>query len=145
VKSIGRGSLAAAILVVFLLLGSLVVGMTRRSAEEGVARPADIEFAERRIQVEVLNATAIPRLAQRGTDRLRNQGFDVVHFGNASGYHADSSLVLDRVGDPEAAGAVARAIGVSRVRSEPDSTLFLAVTVILGTDWEGVEEATPAR
>jgi hypothetical protein len=145
VKPIKRGGLAAAILVVLLLLGSLVVGMTRRSAEDGPAEPRDIAFAERRIQVEVLNATAIPRLAQRGTDRLRDQGFDVVHFGNASGYHADSSLVLDRVGDPEAAGAVARAIGVSRVRSEPDSTLFLAVTVILGTDWEGVEEAPPAR
>jgi hypothetical protein len=94
----------------------------------------------RRIRVEVLNAAGIPRLAQRGTDRLRELGFDVVYYGNASGFHADTSLVLDRMGDAAAAAAVAEAIGVQRIRTAPDSTLYLEVTVVLGTDWQATDE-----
>ena len=34
-----------------------------------------------------------------------------------------------------AAAAVAEALGVQRVRLEPDSGLYLEVTVVLGRDW----------
>lgn len=101
--------------------------------------------AEQRIRVEVLNAAGIPRLAQRGTDLLRDRGFDVVFYGNASGYSPDSSLVVDRIGDLAAAMAVAEAIGIERVRLDPDSTLYLEVTVVLGRDWESKAPAESLR
>lgn len=136
-KRLRLAALAITLLGVLVLLGSLLLGL-RGGRDATSLRPGVREGgAERRIRVEVLNAAGIPRLAQRGTDRLRDQGYDVVYFGNARGFHADTSLVLDRVGDPEAAQEVARALGVGQVRSVPDTSLYLEVTVVLGTDWEG--------
>jgi hypothetical protein len=133
-------AIGATVLAVLVLMGSALLGLRGAPGEDADGSAAEVgdalEAPERRIRVEVLNAAGIPRLAQRGTDRLRDRGFDVVHFGNARGFHADTTLVLDRVGDPDAAQAVARALGVRRVRSAPDSSLYLEVTVVLGRDWQ---------
>jgi len=96
-----------------------------------------------RTRVEVLNAAGRAGLARAATERLRAQGFDVVYFGNASGFGRDSSIVLDRAGDPAAAAAVAKALGIPTVRSEPDPGLYLEVTVILGLDWPPEEPRSP--
>ena len=40
------------------------------------------------------------------------------------------------------ARAVADVLGASTVRSEADSTLYLDVTVLLGSEWDLVEEET---
>lgn len=93
-----------------------------------------------RVRVEVLNAAGTAGLARRATETLRERGFDVVYFGNASSFDADSTMVLDRVGQLAAARAVADSLGVRRVRSEPDSNLYLDVTVRLGRDWIPPEE-----
>ena len=128
------GALAAVCLAVLVLLGSMVAGMLREPPAEGEIPPA--EPAARRVRVEVLNAGGVPRLARRGTEQLRDAGFDVVYYGNAPRtFHPDTTLVLDRVGDPAAAAAVAAALGVERVRAAPDSGLYLEVTVVLGRDW----------
>lgn len=136
--------LALTVIAVAVLLGSMILGIGGGATGAAGASAKDTVVApERRIRVEVLNAAGIPRLAQRGTDHLRDRGFDVVHYGNARGYHPDTTLVLDRVGDAEAAAAVASALGVQRVRAVPDSTLYLEVTVILGSDWEGAVRELP--
>lgn len=103
------------------------------------------ETAERtrplgRVRVEVLNAAGIEGLARSATETLRERGFDVVYFGNADSFDADSTVVLDRVGRLPAARAVADSLGVRRVWSEPDSNLYLDVTVRLGRDWTPPEE-----
>ena len=121
-------------LAVLVLAGSMVMGM--RGEGEEPASAAAARLPDRRIRVEVLNAAGIPRLAQRGTDLLRDRGFDVVYYGNAHGFAPESSLVLDRVGDAAAAASVAEAIGIRHVRSEPDTSLYLEATVVLGRDWE---------
>lgn len=136
-KALRIAALVGLCALVLLLVGSMVVGVGDREATDSAQR-ADIPA--RRIRVEVLNAAGIPRLAQRGTDRLRDKGFDVVYYGNAHGYHPDTSLVLDRVGDPAAARAVAEALGLTRVRDSRDTSLYLEATVILGSDWRGVSE-----
>jgi len=143
-RLLALGGLTVTALLVLVLRGSLVMGVGRGAGDDVSVEQAMDALPQRRIRVEVLNAAGIPRLAQRGTDRLRDRGFDVVYYGNARGFHADTSLVLDRVGDPEAARAVAEAIGVRRVREAPDSTLYLEATVILGSDWEGVEREAAA-
>ena len=100
------------------------------------ARPASrVQAPSGRIRVEVLNATRTPGLAGMGRDLLRDRGFDVVQTGNARGFSADSSLVLDRVGNLEQARQVAGALGISRVESRRDPNLVLEVTVVLGSDW----------
>lgn len=88
-----------------------------------------------RVRVEVLNATRTSGLARIGRDVLRARGYDVVNMGNAQGFSADSSLVLDRVGNLEQARQVAGTLGISRVESRRDPNLVLEVTVVLGSDW----------
>jgi hypothetical protein len=98
-----------------------------------------------RVRVEVLNAGGVPGQARAATDLLRDIGFDVVQFGNADTFDRDSSRVLDRVGRPELARAVAQALGVHEVVSEPDPNLFVDVTVLLGRDWQVGDATDPTR
>ncbi len=88
-----------------------------------------------RVTVEVRNAGGVSGAARGATERLRSIGYDVVRFGNDDSFGLDSSVVLDRVGAGETAAAVARALGITRVETEPDSTLFVDVTVRLGATW----------
>jgi hypothetical protein len=98
-----------------------------------------------RVRVEVLNAGGVPGQARAATDVLRDVGFDVVQFGNADTFDRDSSRVLDRVGRPELARAVARALGVREVAIEPDPNLFVDVTVLLGRDWQAGDALDPTQ
>ena len=88
-----------------------------------------------RIRVEILNATAVPRLALAATPVLRDRGFDVVSVGNAAAKR-DSTLVLDRRGHPEWARLVMEVLGGSRVESRPDTSTYVDITVLLGADWK---------
>lgn len=88
-----------------------------------------------RVRVEVLNAGASQGAARRVTDRLRDDGFDVVFYGNAASFGRDSSVVLDRTGHVAEARSVADALGIRKVVSQPDSNLYLDVSVLLGKDW----------
>ncbi len=96
-----------------------------------------------RVRVEVLNAGGRPNLARTATDVLREVGFDVVYFGNADRFDQDSSVVLDRVGGLERARAVADALGVRTVRSEPDPNLYVDVSVLLGEAWTPPAKPVP--
>ncbi|HEX5724195.1 MAG TPA: LytR C-terminal domain-containing protein [Longimicrobiaceae bacterium] len=136
------------ILLAGALLGSLVAGLLddpqpdpRQPARPRVAAPAE------RVRVEVLNASGRAGLAREATGVLRDGGFDVVSFGNASGFAPDSSLVLDRVGRLELARQAADALGIRRVLARPDSNLYLDVTVVLGRDWrpDTTEATAPER
>ncbi len=88
-----------------------------------------------RVRVEVLNGGGRGGAARSATRLLRDAGFDVVFFGNAGSFDQDSSLVLDRVGRPEWARAVAEALGIHNLRDEPNPNLYLDVSVVLGRDW----------
>ena len=85
--------------------------------------------------MEVLNAAGLSGLARAATDSLRARGFDVVYYGNASGFGPDTSWVLDRVGRPEPAERVAEALEIGNVRTAVDTALYVDVSVILGRDW----------
>ena len=104
--------------------------------ERSVAPPRNpTTNAMGRIRVEVLNAGGEAGMARLATDRLRDLGFDVVYFGNAETFDQDSTVVLDRSGRLEAARAVGDAMGATSILSEPDSNLYLDVTVLLGREW----------
>ena len=45
------------------------------------------------------------------------------------------SVVVDRIGDPNHALSVASVLGIRNVRSEPDSNLYLDISVLLGSQW----------
>jgi hypothetical protein len=128
--------------VVAMLTVSLVLGLGNGDVETRPP-PENIPAAER-VRVEVLNAAGIPGLARAATEQLREAGFDVVYYGNAATFDRDSTIVLDRVGKAATASRVAAALGVANHGSEPDSTLYVDVSVILGSDRAPSDQAGAA-
>lgn len=94
-----------------------------------------------RVTVDVRNAGGVHGMARAATGRLRAAGFDVVGMGNAARFDLDSSVVIDRVGSLQTAAAVAEELGIKRVVSEPDSNLFVDVSVRLGSDWTAGDDS----
>lgn len=93
-----------------------------------------------RVRVQVVNTTRTRGLARRATRVLRDQGFDVVEMSTA-GPSRDTTLVLDRSGHPAWATAVAKLLGpAARAEARPDSSRYLDVTVLLGTQWRAPAE-----
>ncbi|TNE68621.1 LytR family transcriptional regulator [bacterium] len=90
------------------------------------------------IQVEVLNGCGVPGLATTFTNKLRENGFDVVESGNADTFDIKETLVVDRSGNLDNAKKVAKALGVSdkNVIQELASTYFLDATIIIGSDYK---------
>jgi hypothetical protein len=136
-----RLALYAAVLLLLAFTVSFVFGLLRpRTAHGPLAGSAPSRTgmaalpAVARGRLEVLNGSGRLGLARRATEQLRDAGFDVVYFGNASPGR-DSSEVLDRVGSPAVARAAADQLGIVLVRAAPDSTLLLDATVVLGRDW----------
>lgn len=87
-----------------------------------------------RIKVEVLNASTVRGLARRATMHLRDRGFDVVAVGTSRDLR-DSTLVLDRSGNPEWARLVGTAMGGAAVELRRDSSRYLDITVLIGANW----------
>ena len=145
------GRIRALILVVSLIGVGVLIGSVLAQRRATPPAAVTVETARRvaapraRVRVEVLNSGGTTNLARTATDVLREVGFDVVYFGNADRFDRDSSVVLDRVGRLESARAVADALGVRTVLSQPDSNLFVDVSVWLGKDWEGSEPAADPR
>lgn len=87
-----------------------------------------------KIRVEVLNGSGVSHAGLGLAESLRDHGFDVVDIRNADHPGYPHTIVLDRATDPRFADEIARHLGVEEVVREPDSTLVLEVTVILGMD-----------
>lgn len=128
-------------LLLLATAGVVVIVLAGRA--DDVPVPVPHEAGVPRIRVEVLNGAGRAGLAREATRRLRDHGFDVVFYGNAADFSHDSSAVLARLGDTDAADAVAQALGIATVVDEPDSTRILDVSVILGLDWEVAPEPEP--
>jgi hypothetical protein len=128
--------LGLSLLLVAAFVASLVLGLLAPPAGGDAGNSDDVAFRgpDGRVRVEVLNGSGRAGLARRATGQLRERGFDVVFFGNA-GRPAEASYVLARTADPAPARAAAAALGIGEVRTEPDSTLFLEASVVLGPDW----------
>jgi len=127
----GRG-LVVLVAVAGLLASAAYLG--RRFPEAGAAEQPRYVPRER-VRVEVLNAGGVAGMARDVMNLLRDDGFDVVQFGNASSFDRDTTVVIDRVGRVELAEGVANALGIGNVLVEPDPDLFVDVTVLLGRDW----------
>lgn len=131
-------ALIGVLMAVLVLVGSLLSGVGAGDAAVRALPRSRTDAAGERVRVEVLNAAGITGLARSATERLRAAGYDVVYYGNAESFGRDTSVVIDRIGRPDAARAVARSIEIPVVRERRDTTLYLDVTVIIGADWRGI-------
>ena len=77
----------AVVLAAGAFLGSALAQWWAVPGVEAAARGP--EPIEERVRVEVLNGGGRIRMARSATDRLRQAGFDVVFFGNASTFGQD--------------------------------------------------------
>ncbi len=130
------------VVALLVLGGALAFGwlaLRDPGPEERAPQPPPPAAPGERVRVEVLNAGGLEGAARRATERLRDAGFDVVLTGNANSFGQDSSIVYDRLGNPDWAEAVAKALGIPNVESRPDTNLYVDVSVVLGRDWVGAE------
>lgn len=136
-RSVRALVLVAALLAVGVFAGSAIAQWwSVPGSAEAVDGARAVLRPRERVRVEVVNAGGRTNMARSATDVLREGGFDVVTMGNAGTFDQDSSVVLDRVGRLDMARSVADALGIRQVRSEPDSNLFVDVSVRLGGAWD---------
>jgi hypothetical protein len=86
-------------------------------------------------QIQVLNGSGVPELAQQAAQVLRDHGLDVVSIGNADSQRYRQTLVLLRRGHAGVARQVAGALGHGEVLEQLDPSLLVDVTVVLGRDY----------
>ena len=124
--------LGLAVLVLFYALVSRNVSVDAAPEAKPAGLVGDI------IQVEVRNGCGVAGLAESMTQFLRHEGFDVVEVGNYTSFNQAKTLVVDRVGDLEAAKNVAAAIGLSedRVAQEFRQDYFLYAPVVIVQAYE---------
>jgi hypothetical protein len=122
------GRLQPATWIVLALLLAAAVSLVARVAR----RPG---AAHDTLQVQVVNGSGIPELAQHAAARLRARGLDVVSIGNADAGTYTGTLVLLRRGRLPVARQVAAALGTGQVLEQRDATLLVDVTVVLGRDY----------
>lgn len=129
--------------------GVAVLGCSRaeqsKSAGTAARPPATLAWpvpdGKETAVVEVMNGTDHRGLARTAARQLRSHGIDVVYYDNADS--TAETLLLVRRGDERRARVVARALGVGKIRLEPDSTRLVDVTVVLGEDYRPVMEMHP--
>lgn len=129
---------AKAVLFVFgsVILVAVGVNLGKETPGDRDDSPQSIAWNGGRVRVEIQNGGGVTGMASAATERLRPAGFDVVEFGNLRPFDPDRrSVVIDRVGRSDYARAVAKALGIDNVQSEPNPNLYVDVTVVLGTEW----------
>ncbi len=72
------------------------------------------------------------------TRYLRSLGYDVVDYHSRQLAGTDRTMLIDRTGNLTAAQDLAETLGLGedRIRTEPDRTLYVDVTVVLGYDYK---------
>ncbi len=123
------------VLIIFLTF-SLFSRLTESSADQTKADTKDKASAV--IQVEVLNGCGMSGVADKFTDFLRKEKFDVVQMGNYISFDIDKSLVIDRTGNRANAEKVAAALGIDsrNVIMQKNEDAFLDVSVVIGKDYK---------
>ncbi|MBN2570685.1 MAG: LytR C-terminal domain-containing protein [Ignavibacteriales bacterium] len=119
---------------ILYLLYSIFVKIMDKNIDEPVNQKDDIEDI---IQVEVLNGCGVSGLADRFTDYLRNNNFDVVNYGNYKVFDVKESMVIDRTGNIANAHYTAKVLGIdkSNVITQINIDYFTDVTLIIGKDY----------
>ena len=89
------------------------------------------------IQVEVLNGCGVSGIADRFTDYLRNENFDVVKTDNYLSFDVTESLVIERLGNMANARKVAKSLGIKdkNIIQQLNDDYFLDVSIVIGKDY----------
>lgn len=138
--------------IIIFLLGALIIYLSYSIYLKVNDQNRDVVFEGKRtkaaeiIQVEVLNGCGVKGVADRFTDFLRTNGFDVVNIDNykmdgREYFNVDKTMILDRIGNKANAREVAKALGVKkdRVFQHLNKNYFLDVSIVIGKDFNNLE------
>jgi LytR cell envelope-related transcriptional attenuator len=89
------------------------------------------------LQIDVQNGSGVQGIANKFTDYLRANGFDVVETGNFSTSDIKTTMVIDRTGNIKNAKRVASSLGVPEryVIQQISKDYLLDATVVIGADY----------
>ncbi|HDI83325.1 MAG TPA: LytR family transcriptional regulator [candidate division WOR-3 bacterium] len=118
-------------IILLLLLVAFLSSLFYKIVRKGPSEP---------IRVEVLNACGVSKLARRTTEVLRDMGFDVVYYGNATTLRNESVVVERYSKDRRNAKVVARALGIKQIIVSIDTTGIAQVSVIIGKDYKRIKK-----
>lgn len=144
-----------AIGIVGILLLSFIYSFSKKTTHTGI--PVEVTFPDpneprmlakevyqknpmQNIKIEVLNGCGIKGIAAKTSEYLRsNHRIDVIRSDNADRYDYPNTLIIGRNENLEKILLVSKSFGVSIdnkniVRHEPNESLGVDVTVILGKD-----------
>ncbi len=131
-------TLLTGVIVIFVFaVGYLSYTFISRGAVVPPAAENQPAKSQKVIQLDVLNGSGARGAAARCTNFLRGKGFDVVEMKNYKVTNIPRTLVVDRVGDRQAARLVASALGVPErnVVQQLNPDYFVDVSVIIGADY----------
>jgi LytR cell envelope-related transcriptional attenuator len=129
--------------IIIFLLGIIIVFLVHslymkiKNKEDAEKEAANKKLAAPIVQLEVLNGCGVSGVAEKFTDFLRNNNFDVVQTGNYISFDIDKSLVIDRTGNKENAIKVANALGIEHknIIQQINNDYILDVSLIIGKDF----------
>lgn len=127
---------------IFLLAGVIIYLSysiyLKLSDKELPPEPEDVTAAASEIiQCEVRNGCGVNGVADRFTDYLRANKFDVVNIGNYTSFDIEHTLVIDRIGNMANAYKTAEILGIKKenVIQQINEEYFLDVSVVIGKDY----------
>ncbi len=126
------------ILLLAIIVGYMSYSLYRKIADlPGSADASAKAKAHSEIQVEVLNGCGVEGIADKFTEFLRSNHFDVVQMGNYISYDVEKTIVIDRTGNLSNAYKVADLLGIDRknVIQQINENYFLDVSIIVGKDF----------
>ena len=127
-------------LIIVLLFGVGYLSYTYLSQADEVSK-AKAEAMQpknvRVLQLDVLNGCGAKGVSAKFTSYLRAHNFDVVDIRNYRSSHLPQTLVVDRVGNLDAARRVAAALGVDQehIVQQINPDYFVDVSVVIGLDY----------
>ena len=148
----------SAIVVLSLLLVAFIFSFTTKQTHNGV--PIEITFPnipeprlaveiyEKKpvmdIEVEILNGCGVAGLASKVSDLLRDNNIDVVRSENADNFNYTQTMLILRNENLEELNYVAKSLGLNptedpRVIHQPDESLSVDLTLILGKDFSSIK------
>jgi hypothetical protein len=106
-------------------------------ADSGVGKVVQADSLRADIQVEVLNGCGVSGVADKLTDYLRANNFDVVSIGNYRSFDIENSIIIDRTGKLSNADLIAESLGLNETNiiQQINKEYLLDVSIILGKDY----------
>jgi len=127
--------------LIITVLGIVIIFMAyslyNKISDNGNFSSNSTSVENRILQIEVLNGCGVSGIADKMTDYLRKNNFDVVQVGNYTSFDMDKSLVIDRTGNKTNAEKIATALGINKknIVQQINSDYFLDCSVVIGKDY----------